>query len=198
MEDKTVVKEETGNSKTEAQKEKKAKRKEIIFAIVFLFVSYIVVVSLISGGWIIYHDKPYKGQVVDAETGEPIEGAMVVMAWYVEQYGGVGGAIDDYLNAKETLTDKEGRYRIPHMFAFHYWPLSIMRRADMLVYKPGYTNFDKYAERYGAIKLRRARTREERAEARVSRPFEVPTKKIKKLDEMLTNESKELGLYYGR
>ena len=131
-------------NETEKTVEKKFRKKEIIFTVTFLFICYIVFLSFISGGWIIYHDKPYKGQVVDAETGEPIKGAIVVAVWYVEQYGGVGGSLAAYLNAEETITDKDGRYRIPHMFGFYYWPLSIMTKPRILVYKPSFTSYERY------------------------------------------------------
>jgi hypothetical protein len=51
---------------------------------------------------------PCQGRVIDAETGEPIEGAVVLGCWYTKM-----GDASHYLEAKETVTDENGRFSIP-------------------------------------------------------------------------------------
>ena len=80
------------------------------------------------------------GQVFDANTGKPIEGAVVSYTWHVagflEDAIGGGGKPTTY----ETLTDKEGKYYIPNLRVkrrnIFQWGL---QPEDVLVYK------DKYA-----------------------------------------------------
>lgn len=54
---------------------------------------------------------PFRGQVIDAETGKPISGAHVMMLWireppslHVTQW---------FYDAQETVTDTDGRFEIP-------------------------------------------------------------------------------------
>ena len=68
---------------------------------IFTYIVIILTASpVFASGWLIYHDSPYKGKVVDAETNQPIEGAAVVAVWYLERYGGLGGPVARFLNAK--------------------------------------------------------------------------------------------------
>jgi len=64
-----------------------------------------------SGCYPIRHDGPYKGRVVDAETGKPIEGVVVLGVWYKEIATAAGG-VGSYYDAKETVTDKNGDFEI--------------------------------------------------------------------------------------
>lgn len=54
---------------------------------------------------------PFRGQVVDAETGKPIEGAVVVVAWTHLMNWFEGGRRE--VDAHEAVTDVEGRWEIP-------------------------------------------------------------------------------------
>ncbi len=76
--------------------------------------------------------------VVDAETGEPIEGAVAMAVWWGARAGGAfegGGGIPFPKRIEEAVSDKKGRiyiddFRDWHFFGFHYPHLS--------VYKCGY------------------------------------------------------------
>ena len=84
--------------------------------ILWLLLTFLVATPAFSGGWLIYHDGPYTGKIVDAETGEPIEGAAVLGIRSLEVYG-----IDtrlQYINASEATTDKEGEFKIPSVTGF--------------------------------------------------------------------------------
>src|SRR4029077_456506 len=54
---------------------------------------------------------PYKGRVIDAETKEPIVGAVVLAVWY-RRAPGLGVPSQGFLDAEETLTDKNGEFVI--------------------------------------------------------------------------------------
>jgi hypothetical protein len=62
----------------------------------------------------IRYDGPYKGRVVDAETGKPIEGVVVLGVWYKEIATAAGG-VGSYYDAEETVTDKNGEFEIKGM-----------------------------------------------------------------------------------
>lgn len=55
---------------------------------------------------------PWKGQVVDAETGQPLEGVVVLAYWikYTGGWGGWGGG--DFYDAEEVVTGLDGWFVI--------------------------------------------------------------------------------------
>lgn len=57
------------------------------------------------------YDGPYKGRIVKAETGEPLEGVVVLGVWYKETVS-PGGGVSSYYDAEETITDKDGEFEI--------------------------------------------------------------------------------------
>jgi hypothetical protein len=130
-----------------------------------------------SSGFLYHSDGPYKGKVVDMETGEPIEGAVVAGLWYLEFT-----ISNPFCDAKETLTDNKGEFILPRASCFTFWPLAGMDR-EVVVFKPGYLGYPPlgatYEERkarmsgftgdefrdkaqYNIIKLGRPKTRQER------------------------------------
>ncbi|MFZ2631633.1 MAG: carboxypeptidase-like regulatory domain-containing protein [Desulfosalsimonadaceae bacterium] len=71
-----------------------------------------------------------QGRVLDATTGQPIEGAAVAIYWVNEKWGPPGLPTPrDFLGTTETLTDAQGDFTIPrYIWRTHY----------MGVYKEGY------------------------------------------------------------
>lgn len=110
------------------------KRKRIIVIMAILLA--ISTFSNRSIYWFLYWDGPYHGQVVDADTGDPIEGAAVAGIWNFE-YIHIKSSIG-FANAKETVTDTDGKFRLPLIFAFSPWPFTVIDRMDLVVFKPGY------------------------------------------------------------
>ena len=53
----------------------------------------------------------FKGKVIDADSREPIEGAVVVATWH-EERATPAGATSRFKDVKETLTDKNGEWII--------------------------------------------------------------------------------------
>jgi len=80
----------------------------------------------------LYHsDGPYRGKVVDLETGEPVEGAVVAAEWTLTHR---------FCDAKETVTDKNGEFILPKGSCFSFWPFTEIS-AEVVVFKPGYLGY---------------------------------------------------------
>ncbi|BBO72195.1 hypothetical protein DSCA_61250 [Desulfosarcina alkanivorans] len=92
-------------------REIKDRRKRIIVTMAILLA--ISTFSNRSIYWFIYWDGPYFGQVVDADTGEPIEGASVAGVWQFEGFILLIASLTHFATAKETVTDAEGKFTIP-------------------------------------------------------------------------------------
>ncbi|MBN2019089.1 MAG: hypothetical protein JW749_02555 [Sedimentisphaerales bacterium] len=87
------------------------------------------------------HTGSRSGQVIDAITGKPIEGAVVKYSWKFSMLlgGALGSGSGIPAVSYETLSDKEGKYYIPN--------LRVKRKAlyemdlypeEVLIYKDGY------------------------------------------------------------
>lgn len=75
-----------------------------------------------------------KGQVIDAKTGNPIEGAAVAIKWYKLNWNFIGiGANTTEIERAEAISDEEGYFKIPKR---------PFRKYDMGVYKKGYICWD--------------------------------------------------------
>lgn len=53
----------------------------------------------------------FQGRIVDAETKEPLEGTVVVATWH-ESTATITGGSTRFKDVRETLTDKNGKWRI--------------------------------------------------------------------------------------
>lgn len=80
------------------------------------------------------YDGDYTGRVVDADTGKPIEGVAVLGVWY-SIAPTVGGAHHSFDDARETVTDANGRFTIPGQ---GLRVLSCLVAMDATVFKSGY------------------------------------------------------------
>jgi len=96
----------------------------------------VIATVLLSGCYCyaVRYDGPYEGRVIDAETGQPIEGVVVLGVWY-EEYPTVAGAMHKFHDAKETVTDKNGEFLIRGM---GLELLSNVIPMDVLFFKAGY------------------------------------------------------------
>jgi len=105
-----------------------------ILIIMVLIMGY----AMIFGGWILFTKPAYKGKIIDSETKEPIEGAVVVAVY--NKYpiiSGPGGGSSSSIHIKEALTDQNGVFRIPFYITL-VDPNSVERWTDFIIYKPGY------------------------------------------------------------
>lgn len=124
-----------GNDKDNAAKSVAAIMKKkrikilIILGIVLLGACYLV--------YGFYHPRigSRSGRVVDAVTGEPIEGAVVVYVWRFSDFMTMPGGRAAYY---EGTTDKDGRYFIPAQRARKETILEGVRPESVVIYKDGY------------------------------------------------------------
>lgn len=184
--------------------------------IVFTF-SAVILSNLLGKGWLVYHEGSFKGRVVDGQSKEPIEGAVVVAVYHIRKYGLGAGIMSDStaIAAKETLTNKNGEFHIrPHIFV-SLWPFAKGETTEFIVYKPGYTDFPGFDYmnyfpssplhvdistleilfRKGvAVDLMKLRTEEERLRCIPSSPTDMGVKELPLLYEAINEENKRFGL----
>lgn len=91
------------------------------------------------GGPFYYSAEDVHGTVIDEETGQPIEGALVVAVWSLET---IARRPAGFLHAQETLTDRQGRYSIRGFSRKRRPFLSWFREQDprIMVFKYGYNS----------------------------------------------------------
>lgn len=80
----------------------------------------------------------YRGRVVDAETGQPIVGAVVVVGW-TAMSPNVGGGTTYGIDATEKLTDENGEFSFWGIGGLYY---ALVSDTHVGIYKVGYPNFD--------------------------------------------------------
>ena len=82
----------------------------------------------------IQYEGTHRGKIVDADTGAPIEGVVVLGTWS-RVYPNVAGASHELYDARETVTDKNGEFSIPGM---GLKLLSNVEEMNVLIFKSGY------------------------------------------------------------
>lgn len=83
------------------------------------------------------YDGPYHGKVVDQQTREPIEGAVVLGTWSVYHFS-LAGQYGTYYDAQEAVTDKNGEFVIPGV---GLRILSSVRPMSAMIFKAGYSYY---------------------------------------------------------
>jgi len=113
---------------------------------------------------------PFEGRIVDAADGTPVAGAHVVVVWTHLMNFFEGGRRE--VDARETVTDADGRWRIPER-PTPIWEGGIAGvRRRFYVFAPGYdvqdpagTPRDQFAPRESTVTtMRRLTTREGRCQ----------------------------------
>jgi hypothetical protein len=112
------------------------KRFTLVFIIVFILLISLAHTS--QAAWLIYSKSEFRGRVIDAETKQPIEGAVVVILYYKRSTFDLnpGGTSSYVTKAKETLTDKNGEFYFPS-YSELMW-LNEDVGARFIFFKPGY------------------------------------------------------------
>jgi hypothetical protein len=88
---------------------------------------------------LVYYEGDYHGKVIDAETLQPIEGAVVLGVWSLE-YGTAGGPVHEYYDARETVTDENGEFTIKGMGPR---AVTYLEKMKIVIFKVGYEHLDK-------------------------------------------------------
>lgn len=73
---------------------------------------------------------PISGRVIDAETDQPIEGAVVLVEW--TKTHGIGDHSTESYKVVEVVSDKEGKFELSGCFG------PFVNEPDVTVYKKGY------------------------------------------------------------
>ena len=111
---------------------------------------------------------PFRGQIVDAETGAPIPGAHFMVMWERDNPNPVHWT-QSFYDAQETVTDAEGRFEIPRQGRFFTLLVSAPR---FDAFAPGYiAESSEVTPRGGQpyvdstiLKMRLLKTRKERCD----------------------------------
>jgi hypothetical protein len=105
--------------------------------------SILLVISL-SGCQIVnrisLYEGSHKGRVVDADTGEPIEGVVVLGVWETE-WPSPGGGVTSYYDTREAVSDKQGEFSVPGLGVRIVINLLPMRP---IIFKAGYEYLEFY------------------------------------------------------
>ena len=155
---------------------------------------------------------PYKGRVVDSETGRPLEGAVVLAVWNLN-VPVIVDTVDVFLDAEEVLTDGNGRFAVGRHTPRSLKPGKV-EGPYLTIYYPGYGFYpmnhvsppiptfggtDEVLKRMDKeeviFELPRLKTREDRIRVQGC-VFEhnVPDDKMPNLLRLLNLERKRLGL----
>ncbi|MDA8240451.1 MAG: hypothetical protein M0Z67_08795 [Nitrospiraceae bacterium] len=185
-----------------------------VLAVIIIFTSS----AFASSGWLVYHDGAFKGKVIDAETKEPIEGAVVVAIYHIREYG-IAESGSSVADVKEVLTDKSGAFYIPAHTFLHLYPFANGEITTFLIFKPGYASIDdldltgilswygkegvelpwiynqklKFVFAQGLIGLPKVKTREDRLKATPGHISEA-RRNTPMLNRLIDEEDRSLGL----
>lgn len=141
---------------------------------------------------------PFRGQIVDEETGQPIEGAAILAVWWMD----VPMFVQDvqvFDDAREAVTDAEGRFKVPGRWPSLLWLL--IRKPQFHYFAPGYVAHTAVTTPPEGrsfidptvINMRRLKTREERVEHQGRFPPSIPFEKMPNLLTALNEERQRLG-----
>ncbi|MFQ5916048.1 MAG: hypothetical protein ACE5JS_22980 [Nitrospinota bacterium] len=158
---------------------------------------------MVKPGWLLYTGGPYRGQLLDAATRQPLEGAVVLFYWNKDVFGGAGGPVAFFQKAVELLTDKEGRFHIPWFIGMSLNPFAVVQEPKSIFYYPGYgSELAEVTPRGGeplrdatVIPMRKLQTREERIRVVAGLPpGGVPDEAMPNLIRLMNIEATALGL----
>jgi len=173
-----------------------SKKKKILRRVIF------ITIFLIIWPWAFL--PPYKGKVIDTDTKEPIEGAVVLVVYY-NFYPSVAGNNSYLVGAKETMTDANGEFKIPGKINL-IGKAKFMPDGDIEIFKPGYgTLWHKRATavgenkswppafKYVVYEIPKLKTMEERKTVHLRTYSEIPYEKKKNYIRLYNEERINLG-----
>jgi hypothetical protein len=118
-------------------------RKYVSFWVIILFI-------ILTAGCTITHEfGPFMGKVVDAESGEPVKGAVVLIVFSIES-SSLGGSVNSFADAIETLTDAQGKKGPGGQWCL-FWPCRYLypccQRANPTIYRRSWIGFSQNSSR---------------------------------------------------
>lgn len=170
---------------------------------------------------------PWNARVVDAETGQHLEGVVVLAYWikYTSSWGGWAGG--EFYDSEEVVTGTDGRFVIQARSTWTLLPWKKISGPEFVIFKPGYgqwrfqgyeawrklspaeqdaqleTTWKQFTGDGVVIELPPLKTREERRTflRHAGPPAQVPRELTRRLEEAVDQERTYLGLppmYRGR
>jgi hypothetical protein len=155
-----------------------------------------------------YYLASFDGRVIDVDTKEPIEGA-VVLAIYHKTVHTIAGSNTYVVDGQETLTDANGEFKISSK-TVQSEKISGKPRGSLVIFKPGYGVFPRHKQsnalgenkswpppkKYIVYEIPKLKTESER---RWDRPGafsfkEIPYEKQKLFINAINEERKRFGL----
>jgi hypothetical protein len=148
---------------------------------------------------------PWRGLVLDAETGQPIEGVIILAFWTRSEPSLGGWAATTYHASEEVVTGANGRFVIGSRRSYTI-PLVIkVQGPEWRLFKPGFGRWryasDDAADRFyrgeeTAVLLEPLRTRDQRLTfmRAASFPVQVPGERRRRLTNAFNDERAHLGL----
>lgn len=121
-------------------------------------ISIILMVFMMEmGGCTITHKfGPFLGKVVDAETGEPIGGAVILIGFNTKG-GTFGGTVWQFADAVEVLTDAKGEFRLPSKRVTLFRAMSSWdNECSVSIFKPGYGAYPRHSKTFCVPNLERS------------------------------------------
>ena len=171
-----------------------------------MMLNILLVLATFTCAYGIRYDGPYSGRVIDADTGAPVEGVVVLGVWNTEK-ATPAGAVHDFHDARETVTDKNGDFEIPGM---GFMILGNVTPMDVLIFKAGYEHIGmsswaslkedlilrkkiKWEGKKAIIPLKMLSINERKKKGPPSRPS-IPAEKLQILTKEINKERITLGL----
>ncbi len=139
---------------------------------------------------------PFRGQVVDVETGQPIAGVVVLAVWW-ELYG-IAFIGERFYEAREAVTGADGRFEIPRLSEgalsvqpprFHLFAPGYVPHADIVTPPNGEPFVDPTV-----TQMRRLKTKGELLKKSRGYPSGIPEEKMPEFLKAINIERAMLGL----
>lgn len=163
-----------------------------------IVVTIMMYLSFVFSGCALYHHYgPYYGKLIDDETKQPLEGAVVLSVYNTWLWASPGGEVAYFLDAQEVVSDKNGEFKIPSLNAFAFRPLSTFNHEPYFtIFKPRYSCDTRRIpeDQYEIVGMKKLQDKEARVRNTGCFPTIVPDNKMRKLIEVNNIESIDLGL----
>lgn len=113
--------------------------------------------AMVLGCTITHKFGPFMGKVVDADSGEPIEGVVVLIAFSIE-ISSVGGTVYSFADAVEMLTDAQGEFKFALKRVNLFKVMSSWSDDHQVsIFKPGYGAYPGHFQAYSSWKHKHSR-----------------------------------------
>ena len=106
--------------------------------LIFLRMMFLLTISFYAFPPSLKAGGPWKAQVVDAETKQPLQGVVVLAVWSQYALSGEGYPLwVGYVDSEEVVTDKEGQFTIAAR-SFSTFNGLVFDEPQFYLFKPGY------------------------------------------------------------